>query len=47
MRQKREKEREVVRMERAVPLDRQEPAHMEWMEEAEVSEQAPAFVMRM
>ena len=47
MRQKREKEREVVRMERAVSLDRQEPAHMERMEEAEISEEAPAFVMRM
>lgn len=47
MRQKREKEREAVRMERPVHPDRQEPVHTERMEEAEVSEEAPAFVMRM
>ena len=47
MRQKREKEREAVRMERPVHSDRQEPVHTERMEEAEVSEEAPAFVMRM
>ena len=47
MRQKREKEREAIRMEQQRSPDGQEPVITEGIDGTEVSEEAPAFVMRM
>ena len=47
MRQKREKEREAAASERQAPSSVQEPNQTEGAEDAEVLEEAPAFMMRM